>query len=250
MEPSHSEQSADASALAKKLTSSNRMERSDGERILEGLSGEQRHRLVHQLASDVRATKRTSILLIGLVFALAIGWQALRFWMDIEQSSRILVPPMAAAIVVFFYVALGPLRRQYSALILALALSGDPRLMGLILDALQWPLTQNRSLLREALERSAAQISPEDTHLITPKQVSLLAQLVAQRWDAVGQGSRGIAPQRYEELVLLTIAMVKALAVMATGQERQQLERLARKQPKNEGQSRVREVILVVLPTM
>jgi hypothetical protein len=248
MEPADSEQDTETRALAKRLTSRNREERTAAEHILAGLNAEQRHRLVHQLASDVKATKRTSVALLGLLIALAVCWQALRFWMDIEQSSRILVVPMFAVWLAVLTVFLGPMRRQYSALMLALAPSCDPRMLGFIIPALQFPLAQNRSQLREALEKSVAQIGPEDTDLITPKQVRVLAEVMGQRWDAVGLGTRGIAPGTYEEIVLLNLAMVKALAALGTGREMQQLEQLVRKRAKNEGQERIRQAILEVLP--
>jgi hypothetical protein len=248
VEPADSEPDTEVRALAKKLTGRNREERASAERVLESLNGEQRHQLVDQLASDAKATKRTSVALLGLLVALAVCWQALWFWMDIEQSSRILAVPMVAVWGALSAVWLGPLRRQYSALMMALAPSGDSRMLGFIIHALQWPLAQNRSQLREALEKSVAQIGPEDTHLITPKQVSVLAQVVGQRWDTVGQGTRGLAPGTYEEWILLSQTMVKALAAVGTGQEMQQLEQLVRKRPKNEGQERIRVAILEVLP--
>lgn len=85
MEPSKTEWEAEARALAQKLASRKLAERASAERTLERLSGEQRQKVVRQLASNVKAAKRTAFALLGMMITFAVCWQSLRFWMDIEE---------------------------------------------------------------------------------------------------------------------------------------------------------------------
>lgn len=246
----------DTRALARKLSSRNPAERASAERQLESLHGEPRRLIAQQLVSDVKATRHTVCTLSKLVFAWGICFVAFtgfEGYLGISRISFLLIACVLMALLyaltaAWGYFWFGLLRRQYSALMQALAESSDPRLIGILLDAINFTPRQSRRLLRETLERSIAQIGPDDTDLVTREQIAYLAQKVSEYWAIVGGVTRSSVLDRYEERVRLTQTMIRLLAIVGDTKEMAQLERLARKRAKNEAQRRIQDAIVEVLP--
>ncbi len=198
MENTSSGQDIDARTLARKLSSRHPAIRASAQRLLEGFHGELRSLVIRQLINDVKKTRRTGVMLQYLTFVLGVclGIMTVSNFFGFGPTRYILFLPVYVTGIAWSYVWTGPLQRQCSALMQALAGSGDPKLIGTLIDAIPTTPTRSRRLLREALEQSVAQIRPEDTDLVTRDQVAYLAFKVAERWGDAIRGVSRYTPER------------------------------------------------------
>jgi hypothetical protein len=247
MKSSRNKESAHVRGLARKLASSDPVERSEATQVVERGGGELRHEVIRQLMRDIKTSKATLLLTsaVGCLPVLIAGF-GMRFLP--EEFVWLCFSLGCGGCVAMMVLGLGPHQRKLDAMAMAVAPAEDAANgVKFLLEAMRYSFRYTDRMCA-ALEQALVRVRAGESAIVTEAQAPILALRVINRWERAPSDPRWLPENIVEIQIRSAIALVGLLAAVGGSKEMYQMEILLQQQHKYEEQERILAAIREVMP--
>ena len=245
MEKRRNRQNIEVRRFARDLACWNPTTRAATVQLLREHDGSFRRQVIIRLMRDIKATRRWMLCISWTAFVIHLWGVSTWRYNEDRWWWRSIYLALGAALVRYGLI-FAPLQRRRDALTQVIApIPESSELVGCLLDAIRCS-GHCSAEIGEALERSVALVRTGEPDVVNREQRQWMIQYIGHEWD----NSFSLVPDvwKMDTPTRVAMAMIRLLAAVGGAHERQQLERLARKQPATQKQKSLHLAIVEVLP--